>query len=191
VIADAPPEITPLDRFQLYAELGLVRLMEPDTEDAMRARAWRSLLGDEHDSPHEMAWFQSFHGSSFPSDPVEACERYLVYRMMNVPSAEPMPPWVTACGEVGKAGELDVARAWYEDGRMLGVPEGIEDEIDWRRLPPRRLGADGKPLKIRQLGFSVPEVWLTSSTDLAVLKPGGRGRSCASSRARPTTSCTR
>src|SRR4051812_47350509 len=114
----------------MYAELGLVWMMEPDTEEAMRALAMRRLVQDEHDSPHERPWHVSFHGSSFPCDPVEACERHLVYRMMNIPAADPMPPWVTTCGDVGKAGELAIARAWYEDGRMLGVPEGMEDEID-------------------------------------------------------------
>lgn len=145
-------------------------MLEPITEDLMRERASKTLVDDEFDSPHEMAWFQSFHGSSFPCDPTEACERFLVYRMMNIPSSEPMPPWVTTCGTVGKAGELDISRAWYEGGRMLGVPEGIEDEVDWRRLPPRLdVGS-----KVHQLGFAVPEVWLTASTDLMVLKPGWR-----------------
>lgn len=164
-------EIVPLDRFSLYAELGLVRLLEPDTEDLMRDRALKTLVDDEFDSPHAMAWFQSFHASAFPCDPTEACERHLVYRMMNVPAAEPMPPWVTSCGEVGKAGELDISRAWYEGGRMLGVPEGIEDEIDWDRLPRRLVESDGYG-DVHQLGFSVPEVWLTASTDLMVLKKG-------------------
>lgn len=166
------PEVPSLDRLTLYASLGLVRFMEPDTEELMRERARRALVDDEYDSPHAQAWFKSFHASAFTGSPVDACERSLVYRMMNIPPTEPMPPWVTTCGTVGKAGELDIAGAWYEGGRMLGVPEGYEDRIDWDRLPPRRLDERGEPLKIRQLGFVVPEAWMTASTDLPVLKPG-------------------
>jgi hypothetical protein len=161
----------------MYAGMGLVQLMEPDTEELMRERAWRELVEDEYDSPHAMAWFKSFHASMFPGDPVEACARQLVYRMMNIPASEPMPPWVTTCGSVGKAGELDIADAWYDGGRMLGFPEGAEEKIDWDRLPPRKTYPEGhplagRPLPIRQLGFVVPEVWMTASTDLPVLKPG-------------------
>jgi hypothetical protein len=173
VIVDLP-EIEPLGRLSAYALLGLVQLMEPDTEELMQERAAASLIEDEYDSPHARAWYLSFHGSEFPGEPADACERYLLYRMMNIPRTEPMPPWVTTTGTVGKAGELDIARAWYEGGRMLGVPEGMEGEVAWGRLPPRLLGDDGEPLPIRQLGFEVASAWLTASTDLPVLKKGWR-----------------
>jgi hypothetical protein len=148
------PEIPPLDRFSLYAQLGLIQLMEPDTEELMVERAERELVEDEYDSPHGRAWFKSFHGSSFPGDDVDACKRYQLYRMMNIPAPSIMPPFVTATGAQGKAGELFIADAWYRGGRMLGVPEDA--------------GFEG----VRQLGFEVPEVWLTASTDLAILKKG-------------------
>lgn len=172
VLQEPPPEIESLDHLSLYAQLGLLQLMEPDTEELMVERAERELVDDEYDSPHARAWFKSFHASEFPGDRVDACERYLLYRMMNTPKSKIMPPYVTTCGTVGKAGELDIASAWYLGGRMLGVPEDMEDQIRWDRLPPRILDDEGKPLKVRQLGFTVPEVWMTGSTDLPILKRG-------------------
>jgi hypothetical protein len=101
MIADAP-EAPPLDLFSLYASLGLVRVMEPQTELLMRERAARELEKSDY-GPHERPWFTSFHASSFPGDPAVACKRQLLYRMMDLPPAEPMPPWVTTTGTVGKA----------------------------------------------------------------------------------------
>jgi hypothetical protein len=166
------PEIPELDRLSLYAQLGLIQLMEPDTEELMVERAERELVEDEYDSPHGRAWFKSFHGSAFPGDEVDACKRYQLYRMMNIPAPAIMPPFVTSTGNQGKAGELYIADAWYRGGRMLGVPEDAEEHIDWSRLPPRLLDDEGKPLPIRQLGFEVPDVWLSASTDLPILKKG-------------------
>lgn len=175
------PEIEPLDRLSMYAQLALVSFMEPDTEEVMQERAVRQLQ-DEHDSPHERPWHVSFHASQFPGDPVDACERYLVYRMMNVPASEPMPPWVTATGVVGKAGELDVAEAWYEAGRLLAVPESVDDRGDRMRAAVLALAMGDSDLAVsllesptvHQLGFRDPDHWLTGSVDLPVLKRGWR-----------------
>lgn len=148
-------DIAPLSRLDLYMKLGLVSMVEPMTEELMVERAERELREDEHDSPHERAWHLSYHASAFPGDPEDACARQLVYRMMNIPTAAgATPPWVTATGEVGKAIELDIARAWFEGGRMLGVPEDPSRPDQY------------------QLGFRDREHWLTGSTDLAVLPPG-------------------
>ena len=149
------PEIAPLDRLSTYGLFGAISFMEPDTEEVMRERARRSMVEDEHDSPHERPWFVSFHASSFPGDPLDACERKLLYRMMNIPPSEPMPPWVTSTGVVGKAGELDIAEAWFEDGRLLAIPES-------------------HPAGTHQLGFVDHKHWLTGSTDLPILKRGWR-----------------
>jgi hypothetical protein len=149
----APPEIQPLDHFRLYAYLGLVSVMEPDTEMLMREyneRLWRE---DEHDSPHDRPWYVSFHASQFPGSQEDACKRYLLYRMMNLPGDGPMPPWVTTTGDVGKAGELTIARAWFAGGRSLAIPED---------------DAAGT----HQLGFRNTASWMTASTDLPILKPG-------------------
>jgi len=129
---------------------------ERTQEEVMRARAERALVEDEHDSPHERPWFVSFHASAFPGEPLDACERRLIYRMMNVPAGEAMPPWVTSTGVVGKAGELDIVDAWFQDGRLLSVPEDPAH--------PERY----------QLGFVDHKHWLTGSTDLPVLKRGWR-----------------
>lgn len=130
--------------------------MEPDTEMLLREFNERRWRHDEFDSPHERAWHVSFHASQFPGDEANACKRYLLYRMMNLPANEPMPPWVTTTGDVGKAGELTIARAWYEGGKALAIPE------------------DGASPGIHQLGFVDRSVWLTGSVDLPILKPGWR-----------------
>lgn len=137
--------------------LGVLSAMEPATEEVMRNRAQRSYVDDDFDSPHKLAWNVSFHASSYPGEPSDACARALVYRMMNVPSAEgPMDPWVTSTGTVGKAGEMDVVDAWFKDGRMLAVPE------------------DPTKPDVHQLGFVDREHWLTGSTDLPILPRGWR-----------------
>ncbi len=149
---DQIPQIPPLARVDLYMALNLVSLMDPLTDELMVERAERDLVEDGYDSPHSRPWFVSYHASEFPGDVAAACSRYLVYRMMNTPTATgAMPPWVTSTGVLGKAGELDIVRAWFEGGRMLGVPEDTEH--------PDRF----------QLGFVDPAHWLTGSTDLAIL----------------------
>lgn len=175
-------EIPALSRFDMYAQLGLLRVLEPDTEVLMQERAEAELVDDEFDSPHSRAWFLSYHASEAPGDPTTACARYLTYRMMNFPFSEIVPPWVTTCGSVGKAGELDVADAWFRGGRMLAVPE--DDAEEGRRL--RRVidaykqGAVDVAEElyanagIHQLGFVDAEHWMTASTDLPILPRGWR-----------------
>lgn len=152
------PEIPYLDRFSMYAQLGLVRVMEPETEILMRERADRAIRQQDY-GPHERPWFSSFHASEFPGEPESACKRYLLYRMMDLPPSEPMPPWVTTTGEVGKAIELDIANAYFEGGRLLAIPE-------------THMLSDGS--KPHQLGFMDPNVWMTASTDLPWLPKGWR-----------------
>lgn len=151
------PQIPTLDRLGLYMSLGLISLMDPMTNDLMRERSERAHVEDEHDSPHSRPWFTSFHASTFPGDPLEACSRKLVYRMMNIPSAEgAMPPWVTTTATMGKAGELDIAQAWFEGGRLLAIPE------------------DPTKPNLHQVSFVDKEHWLTGSVDLPILPPGWR-----------------
>lgn len=145
-------EIKPLDRHTMYAMLGLISVMEPETEVAMNLRALNEHIHDEFNSPHSRPWFISFHASEYPGIPANACKRYLTYRMMNFIGKDPVPPWVTTTGTLGKAGELDIASAWFENGRMLAVPEG-------------RPG-------VHQLGFVDPSRWMTASTDLPILPKG-------------------
>ncbi len=140
----------------LYMRLGLLSAVEPATEEVMRNRAEHSYVDDEFDSPHKLPWFVSYHSSSFPGTPADACARSLVYRMMNVPGDGSMPSWVTATGEVGKAIEMDLVDAWFRDGRMLAIPE------------------DSAKPDIHQLGFVDREHWLTGSTDLPILPKGWR-----------------
>jgi hypothetical protein len=150
-----PPEIPYLGLFDMYAHLGLVRVMEPYTEVLMRERAERERVAHDY-GPHERPWFVSFHGSQAPGVEVDACKRKLLYTMLDLPPAEITPPWVTTTGKLGKAGELDLAEAWFQGGRLLAVPED-----------PSQPG-------IHQLGFVEPELWFTVSTDLPILPPGWR-----------------
>jgi hypothetical protein len=182
VIDVAQLEIGPLERFDFYAWLDLIRVMEPETETLMRERAAHQLASDEYDSPHSRPWYVSFHGSEFPGEPANACGRYLAYRMMNFPATEPMPPWVTTTGTLGKAGELDIADAWFHGGRMLAVPESPEMEMA-RLHETVAAYQSGHPdvadeiysnSGIHQLGFEDPEHWMTVSTDLPILPPGWR-----------------
>ncbi len=155
------PTIPPVSIEEFYGSLGRLDVVNGDTEILMDEYNYRRWAEDEFDSPHEHAWHVSFHGSEFPGDHVDACARFLTYRMMNFPPVSHMPAWVTTTGDVGKAGELSIARAWFWGGRMLAIPEGVE------------LG-EGYPSakEIHQLGFELPEVWMTCSTDLPVLKEG-------------------
>lgn len=153
-----PPEIPELDRFSLYAQLGMVSVMEPATEVLMQERA-DALVRRQDYGPHERPWHVSFHASAFPGDPVDACERHLIYRMIDAPPDKAMPPWVTVTGVVGKAGELDLADAWFRGGRLLAIPEDFELESD---------------AQVHQLGFVDRSVWLTCSTDLPILPKGWR-----------------
>jgi len=151
------PAVPYLSLRDLYMKLGILSAVVPATDEAMMNRARRSYVDDEFDSPHKLAWNLSYHASSFPGDPADACSRALIYRMMNIPSGDgPMPPWVTATGEVGKAIEMDLVDAWFKDGRMLAIPEDPADP------------------SIHQLGFVDSEHWLTGSTDLPILPKGWR-----------------
>lgn len=156
-ILDALPEVPYLSPFDLYAHLGLVRVMEPHTEILMRERAERERIGGDY-GPHARPWFVSFHGSMFPGEPLDACQRRLLYTMMDFAEAEAVPPWVTATGVLGKAGELDLADAWFRGGRMLAVPED-HDILD-------------SDTPVHQLGFVDNSLWFTVSTDLPILPPG-------------------
>lgn len=147
-------DIPTMSRFEMYAYLNLVSVMEPHTENVLQAQALVDLIEDEFDSPHSRPWFVSYHGSQFPGEPTNACKRQLAYRMMNFPSPTPMPPWVTATGVVGKAGELYIANAWFKQGHMLAIPE------------------DPAHPEYHQLGFVHEEAWMTVSTDLPILPPG-------------------
>lgn len=177
-------DIAPMERFGMYAYLGLVRVMEPETETLMQELAQHSLVSDEYDSPHSRPWFVSFHGSEFPGVPESACQRYLTYRMMNFPSASgPMPPWVTTTGTVGKAGELDIVKAWFHGGRALAIPEDDAAEAERYRKVAEYLVAGGsyergremiEAAGIHQLGFVDEAHWMTVSTDLPILPRGWR-----------------
>lgn len=142
------PEILPLSLDEFYASLGLLRYMEPDTEDLMREKAKRDWRRQEH--VRGEYWNTSLHASEFPGDDRDACPRYLAYRMMDFAPADPMPPWVTVTGDVGKAIELSIARAWYEGGRSLTVPDDLPGG--------------------GQLVFVHKDHWMTGSVDLPVLK---------------------
>lgn len=170
-----PPEVPYLGLFDLYAYLGLVRVMEPETEILMRERAERERRAHDY-GPHERPWFISFHGSQFPGEPQSACQRKLLYTMMDLPESEIVPPWVTTTGKIGKAGELDLADAWWQGGRLLAVPEDPDMRIARLReaLEAAKRGQAVDFEDIHQLGFVDNSLWFTVSTDLPILQKGWR-----------------
>ena len=159
-----PGEIPPLSRAGLHASFGMLALMEPVTDLHLAELAKAELL-DVYDSPHAHPWHVSFHASEFPGHAESACERYLAYRMANVVADEPTPAWVSMTGDVGKAGELTIARAWFSGQQLLAIPED-PDMPAALLAKARQLIRDGriddaikeisKPA-IRQLGFVSPD----------------------------------
>lgn len=142
-------EIPFLDRLEFYGWLGVLKTVDPVTAELLDEVAEKKWREDTFDSPHEHAWFTSFHASQFPGDDIDACGRYLLYVMMNLPATGPMPPWVTMCGTLGKAGEEDIVWAWHHGGRLLSAPP--DSEV--------------------QTGFEAPHAFMSGSTDMTVLRP--------------------
>jgi hypothetical protein len=147
------PDVPALSAAEFYGFLGIHRVMEPMTEELMQQRNEREWRSDDHVRGEH--WHTSFHASEFPGDDINACARYLVYRMMDFPPATSMPPWVTTTGTIGKAGELDIVNAWFEGGHALAVPED-------------------RPEGEHQLVFEHRGFWASGSIDLPILKPGWR-----------------
>jgi hypothetical protein len=135
-----------LSREQLFAVLGLIKLIDPLTDRAYSERELEIWLNDLENSPHGVPWHTSFHASSFPGDS-EWCARKAVYGLLNVPRPEPTSRFLRSVGDAGKDIERQVVSRWAEMGILLSAA----------------------PEETLQTGFVDKEYWLTGSTDAVVL----------------------
>src|SRR3954462_14316403 len=86
-------------RMELFARLGQINIFEGMVEEAAKQasdREWRRLNGERLAT--------SVYASKFPGGP-RACERQVLYDLMNFPADKAMPPMVSATAIVGKAVE--------------------------------------------------------------------------------------
>ena len=139
-----------LTRQEFFSRLQLLRTVDPITDQAYKKveeQRWRDRSGD---NPHGNPWHVSFHASQFPGDDPMACPRKALYRMMDLPNAEPFRRRSRAVISAGKAAEIDLVQTWHEAGILISAP----------------------PTEEIQTGFEYPEAWLTGSVD-SVLQPEG------------------
>jgi CRISPR/Cas system-associated exonuclease Cas4 (RecB family) len=138
-----------LTRQELLSRLQIIRTVDPITRSAYRQVEdvrWRS---QDDDSPHGRAWHVSFHGSQFPGDNPMACSRQALYRMMDLPSAEPFSRRSRVVMQAGKDAEVELVRTWHEAGILLSA----------------------SPEEAVQTGFTWSDAWLTSSVDSVIQPP--------------------
>lgn len=138
-----------LSRFEFFAGLGRIRVVDPLTDEAYRRAETEIHKGDLDSSPHGSPWHTSFHASKFPGDDERACGRYAVYSLMNVPEPEPISPEGRAVMDASKDLERQLVQRWYDNGRLLSAPPDAD----------------------LQTGFEDPRYWLTGSTDAVKLPP--------------------
>lgn len=146
---------------EMLVRLGAYKVVGPVVDLAyvnVIAREWYHQLND---APHGRPWHVSFHASSFPGDTEQACGRYAMYGLMDVPKGEAPDPWLDEVANIGKAIELNVVRKVRDDGRLIlsGQPG--------RSTDPDARDENGKPMP--QIGFEDAEHWLTGSVDLPLL----------------------
>ena len=137
-------------RNEFFRKLGVIRdgpHLAPLTERAMLQYEQSAWEGNLESSPHGNPWHTSIHASAYPGGD-KACKRKLLYTLMDIPNEQPTKPKLRGQGEVGKAVEYLIVHRWAKAGYMLGVET------------PAFYGA-----KMKQVGFEVPELWLTGSMD--------------------------
>lgn len=137
---------------QALSSLGEYKLVESITEQAFEIaekKAWRENLDD---SPHGEKWHTSFHASSFPGDDERACGRKAIYTLMNTPSVEATPRKLRGQGEVGKAVELMLVKAYGQANILLSNNQTSGDKF--------------------QTNFTDHECWLTGNVDVVLLPWG-------------------
>lgn len=136
-----------ISRAELFATLGVIRIIDPLTDRAYAERELKIWEQDLENSPHGQPWHTSFHASSFPGDDPTACGRRAIYGLLNLPNGQPTGRFLRAVGDAGKAIESELVRRWYESGILLSAPD--DSQI--------------------QTGFEDRQHWLTGSTDAVVL----------------------
>lgn len=131
------------------ADKGLYTVVEPNTDRAFKIaeeRIWREQLDD---SPHGDPWHTSFHASSFPGNSERACGRKAIYTLSDFPSVSPAPRRLRGQGEVGKAVELMLVRAFGLAGILLSNDQTAGDSF--------------------QTNFVDEDLWLTGACDAIIL----------------------
>lgn len=143
-------KLNKLSRTELLTRLQIQRTIDPIVAAAYRQveeQVWRSGDGN---SPHGNPWHVSFHASQFPGDNPMACGRQAMYRMMDLPNAEPFNRRARTVMAAGKAVEYELVSTLDAAGLLISA--GADDEI--------------------QTGFTFADAWLTGSVD-CVIKPEG------------------
>ena len=110
---------------------------------------WRSGDGN---SPHGNPWHVSFHASQFPGDDPMACGRQAMYRIMDLPNADPFNRRARTVMAAGKAVEYELVTTLHDAGILLSA--GPDEEV--------------------QTGFTFSDAWLTGSVDSVILPPGSK-----------------
>lgn len=137
---------------EMAIRLGAIRIVEPVIDVAFDTALQNRWLEQEGDNPHGRPWHVSFHASSFPGDDPQACGRYAMYGLMDIPKGGPADRWLQGVAEVGKAVELNIVRAARDAGFLVrSNQQGRSSDPD-SSLP--------------QMGFVDEEHWLTGSVDM-------------------------
>jgi CRISPR/Cas system-associated exonuclease Cas4 (RecB family) len=134
----------------MLTRLQIQRTIDPLVSAAYKKveeEVWRSGDGN---SPHGNPWHVSFHASQFPGDDPMACGRQAMYRMMDLPKAEPFNRRARTVMAAGKAVEYELVSTLDAAGILISA--GADDEI--------------------QTGFTFADAWLTGSVDCVIQPPG-------------------
>lgn len=140
---------------ELLVRLGALRVVEPVTDLAYSVALEKRWLSQAGDNPHGRPWHVSFHASSFPGDSTQACPRFAMYGLMDIPTGGPIERWLDGVADVGKAVELGIVRANRDAGFLCRSNQ-----------PGRSSDPDSKQ---PQMGFIDKEHWLTGSVDMPLL----------------------
>lgn len=137
-------------RFQMFADLGLVHVVERVAVDAYKEVAEREWRSDFLEAPHGQAWHTSFHASQFPGDDPMTCGRKAIYTLMNIPRPKPIDRAGKTVMSVGKAIEYEFVKTLADAGVLIS----------------------SHPDNPVQTGFTINDAWLTGNTDAVVLPHG-------------------
>jgi hypothetical protein len=118
-----------LTRRELYERLGLIKLVDPLTNEAYAKDEHKIWIDDSESSPHGQPWHTSFHASSFPGDDPKACSRKAIYGLMNIPDGRPASRWLRQLADAGKDIETQVVARWGKAGILLSADRSAGEEI--------------------------------------------------------------
>lgn len=139
-----------VSRFQLFAKLGLIKVVEPTTQAAYTTVAENEWRSEFLESPHGTPWHTSFHASQFPGGDDRSCARKALYSLMNIPRPKPIDRGGRTVMAAGRGIEYELVKTFHDAGVLLSA--GPDDPV--------------------QTGFVDPEHWLTGNTDAVILPEG-------------------